>query len=81
MNVKYYEPLIHFLQNCNISVKKMFPKLLCEKLRLKFCKFILGVHKKSTNFELGRLPLHFDIMKQFWHRLENIDMSFPQSSI
>jgi hypothetical protein len=42
------------------------------------------VHKKSTNLavqsELGRFPLHFDILKQilrFWHRLENLDSSFP----
>jgi hypothetical protein len=42
------------------------------------------VHKKSTNLavqsELGRFPLHFDILKQilrFWRRLENLDSSFP----
>jgi hypothetical protein len=38
---------------------------------------------KSTNLavqsELGRFPLHFDILKQilrFWHRLENLDSSW-----
>jgi hypothetical protein len=48
------------------------------------CKFLLGVHKNSTNFavqsELGRFPLHLDILKQilrFWQRLENLDSSFP----
>jgi hypothetical protein len=34
-----------------------------EKLNLKFCKYLLGVNKRSTNIavlsELGRMPLFF----------------------
>jgi hypothetical protein len=43
----------------------------------------LGVNKRATNFatlsELGRFPLHFDIIKSmihYWHRLENLDSNF-----
>jgi hypothetical protein len=50
----------------------------------KFCRFILGVHKKSTNFgvlsELGRFPIYYDIfqsMLNYWHRLETLDSTFP----
>jgi hypothetical protein len=39
--------------------------------------------KRVTNFatlsELGRFPLHFDIIKsmiRYWHRLENLDSNF-----
>ena len=42
-----------------------------------------GVNKRATNFatlsELGRFPLHFDIIKSmihYWHRLENLDSNF-----
>jgi hypothetical protein len=39
----------------------------CELLHTKFCRFILGVHKKSTNFgvlsELGRFPIYYDIFQ------------------
>jgi hypothetical protein len=42
-------------------------KWSCEKIHLKFCKFILGVHKRTTNIavlsELGRFPLYFNIIK------------------
>jgi hypothetical protein len=38
------------------------------------------VNKRATNFatlsELGRFPLHFDIIKsmiRYWYRLENLD--------
>ena len=44
----------------------------------------LGVHQKSTNFEilseLGRFPIHYQIIKQmrgYWHHLENLESSFP----
>jgi hypothetical protein len=40
----------------------------------------LGIHRTSTNFavlsELGRFPIHFDILKamlSYWHRLKNLD--------
>ena len=80
----YFNPFTSRFKNGNIPIDQFFSKLHCEKLHLKFCKFLLGVHKKSTNLavqsELCRFPLHFDILKQilrFWHRLENLDSSFP----
>ena len=67
----------------NIPLNKMFSNIVSEKLHMKFCKFILGVHKKTTNFavfsELGRFPLYFDIVKNlinYWLRLESLD-AFP----
>jgi hypothetical protein len=43
----------------------------------------LGVNKRATNCatlsELGRFPLHFDIIKSmihYWYRLENLDSNF-----
>ena len=74
-----------FLKASKLSVYDIFNnKLKCENLHLKFCKNILGLHRKSANFstlsELGRLPLHFDIIKSilnYVHRLECLDMSFP----
>ena len=43
----------------------------------------MGVNKQATNFatlsELGRFPLHFDIIKsmiRYWNRLENLDSNF-----
>ena len=57
---------------------------LCEKIHLKFCKFILGAHKRTTNIavfsELGRFPLYFNIIKcmlLYWYRLENLGKEFP----
>jgi hypothetical protein len=58
----------------------IFNNLMCEKMHIKFCKSLLGIHRTSTNFvvvsELGRFPIHFDILKvmlSYWHRLENLD--------
>jgi hypothetical protein len=55
-------------------------------IHLKFCKFILGVHKRTTNIavlsELGRFPLYFNIIKcmlLYWYRLENLGKEFPLS--
>ena len=49
-----------------------------EKLNIKFCKYILGVSKQTTNLavlsELGRFPLYCDVIIQmfmYWHRLEH----------
>jgi hypothetical protein len=57
---------------------------LCEKIHLKFCKFILGVHKRTTSIavlsELGRFPLYFNIIKGmllYWYGLENLGKEFP----
>ena len=50
-----------------------------EKLHLKFCKRVLGVHSKSTNIavfgELGRTPLIFQIAKlviKYWNQMSVI---------
>ena len=71
-------------RNERLSLDQVFSKLCCEKLHVKFCKLILGVHKKAPNFgvmsELGRFPLHFNLTKtmlQYWFRLENLESSFP----
>jgi len=49
-----------------------------EKLNIKFCKYILGVNRRSTNIailsELGKYPLHISLLVSifsFWHRLQN----------
>lgn len=53
-----------------------------EKLNIKFCKYLMGVSKKSTNIavisELGRFPLFIDLIVSlllFWHRAENASES------
>ena len=67
----------------NLRIDDCFKNLLSERIYVKFCKYILGVHKKSTNFavlsELGRFPLHYDIVKsliRYWYRLENLSTEF-----
>lgn len=49
-------------------------------MHIKYCKAILGVHRKSTNFavlfELGRNPLYHKIIKAllyFWFRLGTLN--------
>ena len=68
----------------NPSFDNIYSGSLCEKIHLKFCKFSLGVHKRTTNIavlsELGRFPLHFNIIKGmllYWYRLENLGKEFP----
>ena len=48
-----------------------------EKLHIHFCKYILGVHKRSSNFavfsELAHYPIQINILLSalsYWHRLE-----------
>ena len=57
------------------DLDNIFKSLQCEKLQLKCSK----VHKKSVNFavlsELGRFPLHFNIvisLVKYWYRLVNL---------
>lgn len=78
-----FNPLTAKFRNGVLALDKIYSNNISEKLHNKFCKFILGVHKKTTNFavlsELGRFPLHFDIVKNiisYWLRLENLS-SFP----
>ena len=56
-----------------------------EKLHIHFCKYILGVHKRSSNFavfsEFGRYPLQISILLStlsYWHRLKTQILSFCQ---
>lgn len=50
----------------------------CEKLNIKFCKYILGVNKKTTNLavlaELGKFPIYISVVTfifMHWHRVQN----------
>lgn len=53
-------------------------------MHIKYCKAILGVHRKSTNFavlfELGRNPLYHKIIKALlyhWFRLGTLNPFCP----
>ena len=63
----------------NVSMDKIYKDIEPDKLNTKFCKLVLGVNRKSSNFavfaELGRHPFYLDIVKNvllFWHRVENM---------
>ena len=63
----------------DVSLDKIYQNIDLDKLNTKFCKFTLGVNKKSSNFavyaEMGRRPFYLDIVKSmllFWHRVENM---------
>ena len=80
----YFNTLTARFRNESIPLDTVYSKIECEKLHMKFCKRVLGVHKKSTNFavlsELGHFPIHYQIIKQmlgYWHHLENLESSFP----
>ena len=80
----FFNPFKKKLNSQTSTVDQAYPKLLSERLHMKFCKLLLGVGKRATNLatlsELGRFPLHFDITKsmiRYWHRLENLGSSFP----
>jgi hypothetical protein len=86
MEVKFGAHLIQtakFKNDRQITLDHIFNNLMCEKLHIKFGKFILGVHRKTTNqavlSEIGRFPIYFDIIKSmlnYWQRLQYLD-SFP----
>ena len=50
-----------------------------EKLHAKFCKYILGVHSKASNGELGRFPIYIDscndILKNHFYASQKTDDS------
>lgn len=81
----YFNPMTNRIKRKpDIQLDDIYKGLPCETLHVKFCKFVLGCGKKSTNFavlsELGRLPIHYNIinaMLRFWHRLQNLDDQFP----
>ena len=67
-----------------VDLEQIYSKLYSEKMHQKFCKYILGVHKKATNLavlsELSRHPLYFNIVKSmlnYYLRLEKTDSTFP----
>lgn len=70
INLKHQSDIL-----CNFTkLSSVFP---ADKLNLHFSKYILGVHKKSSNLavmsELGRIPLVIDILKstiKYWYRIE-----------
>lgn len=64
-----------------LEVEHCFRNLPCQRIHLKFCKYLLGVHSKSTNVlvlsELGRFPLiSYDIVR-FLIRSWNLSAEFP----
>ena len=74
-----FNPLASKFKDKDVTMNKIFNKLKCETLHIKFCKSILGVQKKSSNFavlsELGRFPLYYQIIKtmlNYWFRLETL---------
>ena len=50
-----------FKNDRKITLDHIINNLMCEKLHIKFGKFILGVHRKTTNqavlSEIGRFPI------------------------
>ena len=57
----------YFIKNLNnTNLLSLAEKLPMEKIHLKFCKFILGVNRKTTNIavraELGRRPILLDLI-------------------
>ena len=53
-----------------------------EKLNVKMCKYLLGVHRKATNLaargELGRLPLLITILNhsyRYYQRIESLSIT------
>jgi hypothetical protein len=79
-----FNPTTTRFRNETIALDKIYQNFKCELLHTKFCRFILGVHKKSTNFgllsELGRFPIYYDIFKSmlnYCHQLETLDSTFP----
>ena len=62
-----YNPFKKRLQSNDLILDQIYLSLEIEKLHIKFSKYILGVNKRATTFatlsELGRFPLHFDIIK------------------
>jgi hypothetical protein len=61
-----------------VHVCDLFKDWEIENLNTKFCKYILGVNRRSTNIailsELGKYPLHISLLVSifsFWHRFQN----------
>ena len=66
MDVKFGAPSIHSLQDLEIPLPHwiiFIANIFCEKLHIKFSKFILGVHKKMYKFRCSlwtwKIPIMF----------------------
>ena len=66
----------------NYCLFNSFSNLYCDKMHVKFLKYVLGVHKKATNEavagELGRYPLSIDAIcatVKYYQRLCNDKVS------
>ncbi len=72
-------------RNCKNNESRIitvFQTLIQEKLNVKMCKYVLGVHSKSSNIaslgELGRYPMFVDNiiqMVKYWFRLHETNNS------
>ena len=78
MGVKSGVHLPYQTSKKKLDLYDIFKDWDCEKLNIKFCKFVLGVNKRTTNMgvvsELGRFPLFTSLITAlflYWHRLEN----------
>ena len=76
-NFKQPDEIVKFLDNLDI-----------EKVHVKFCKFTLGVNKKTVNLavkrELGRLPIDISCLLQalkYWHHLQSSDNTLLQEAL
>ena len=50
----YFNPFSSRFRNGNILIDQVFSKLHCEKLNLKFCTFLLGVHRKAPTLQYSQ---------------------------
>ena len=68
----------------NYCLENFFNKMYCEKLHVKFLRYISGVHKKACNQavvgELGRFPMFVDIIKCNLKYLQRIE-ALPEHSL
>lgn len=62
------------------KLEKAFMNFECEKLSTRYYKYILGVHKRTTNIavsgDLGRTPMFIDIIctvYKYFKRIESMD--------
>lgn len=71
---------IKIKQSNDILIQR-YNNLIAETLHLKFCKTILGLNKKSMNHaslsELGRFPLHYDIVNKLLKYCYRLTTQFP----
>lgn len=71
----------YFIKNLNaMNLLSLGDKLPVEKVHLKFCKFLLGVNRRTTNIavraELGRRPILLDLIihsTNYWIYITKLD--------